>query len=155
MGKLKETVINTITDNLNSIVLNRSDESLVDKYIGPFLLMRAYKSNITIYYQGNYDRLTIPRNWFDLFESIDVLQGDNVFGTSEPSDDIEKFIYLFFKFSRGTRIRFSYNTDDAARLLLDELYKLGTSKFINFLDSSCGIKLEPWKYENISTVFDI
>lgn len=155
MGKLKETVINTIVDNLDSIALNRSEDSLVDKYIGPFLLMRSYKSKITIYYQGVYDRLIIPRNWFDLFETIDILQGDNVIGTSEPSDDIEKFIYLFFKFSRGARIKFSYNTDNAARLLLDELYKLGTSKFINFLDSSCGIKLEPWKYEKIDTDFDV
>jgi len=73
MGKLKETVINTIVDNLDSIALNRSEDSLVDKYIGPFLLMRSYKSKITIYYQGVYDRLIIPRNWFDLFETIDIL----------------------------------------------------------------------------------
>lgn len=52
-------------------------------------------------------------------------------------------------------MKFSYNTDGAARLLLTELYKLGTTNFINFLDSSCGIKLKPWEYDKIDSIISI
>lgn len=153
MGKLKDYVITIICDNRNKIVLEHNSPKLVDKYLGPYLLMRNYQNNTTIYYQGSYDRVIIDNSWFALFESLDVLcQGTSTF---EPSDDIEKFIYLFFKFSRGSRFGFSYNTDNAARLLLNELYKLGTTNFIKWLDLSCGIKLEPWTYEKIDNILSI
>lgn len=156
MESLKRLIINRINDNSDKIVLKSKDpDKLIDNYLGPFLLMRTYNSQVTIYYQGSYDRIIIPLKWFSLFESLDNICGQEILGVSEPSDKVDKFIYLFLKFSRGTRLGFSYNPDRAAYLLLEELLRLGTTDFMSLVSSETNISLGSWRYEKLDNIVEI
>ena len=158
-GQYAQILYEYLSLNYSSLNLKSPTDKLKDLYLGPYILLRDYGSETTINYLYCSDKIIIPNEYFRMFVSFDIIEGNRlghlIKSETEEINEYDKFIKEFVIFVRFIQNKLAYSSGPESLEKLLDICEIGTKDIREFLKEYLDIELPPWSFENLVEEIEI
>lgn len=141
--------------------INNSFKSLIDKQISSLILIREYSIDYSLIFLYSSDCFYIPRSYFNLFQIIDIYEGEKLLKYIKILNDSEldtldlfiKYFFLFYK--KYQKMEYNNPTNDILLVYFENCCNYKTKEFRNFINKYFNENLYPWRYESLLGCTDL
>lgn len=158
-GQYAQILYEYLSLNYSTLNLESPTNKLKDLYLGPYILFRDYGSETTISYLYCSDKIIIPNEYFRMFVSFDIIEGNRLSHLinleTEGVNEYDKFIKEFVIFVRFIQNKLTYSGESESLVKLLDICEIGTKGIRVFLKEHLDIELPPWSFENLLEEIEI
>lgn len=131
-----------------------------DVYIGGNHLLRCYDYAYTIHYLNSSDSIMIPSAYIDIFNDFNVEYSgfvSELLSNVNPHDKkINKTLRYLLQLSRDLQSNLLFYRTESILENIEKIVDLGELNSVRIIVSELtGLKLDPWKIENLNQCVSI